>query len=302
MENKQSPKFAKKKQTMSSLFSKTEIKNYFFIFFGSAFLASGMVGFLIPNKIATGGIAGLSIVLHYLFGLPTGVILALVNVPLLLVSVKYLGKKFAFRTIITIAITAFLVDFFAEIIHFPTLSQHKLLATLYGGVAIGIGLGLIFKGDASAGAGTILAKILNTKWGVKTGDVILVLDAVVVVSAGIVFKDIELALWSLISIYVASKLIDIILTGKRHEKVVHIAANNLEELSHKITHELGITGTILKGKDLHFSADRNVIFLIVETNRLNALKNLVEEFDSNAFMVVMEASELLAPKRVIKNT
>lgn len=282
---------------MSSLFSKTEIRNYIFIFFGCAFLSLGMVGFLIPNKIATGGIAGLSIIFHHLFNLPTGLILALVNVPLLLVSVKYLGKKFAIRTIFTIGLTAVMVDFFAEFLNFPTLSNNTLLATLYGGVAVGVGLGLIFKGDASAGAGTILAKILNTKWGVKTGDVILVLDAVVVVSAGLVFNDVELALWSLISIYVASKLIDTIITGKRTEKIVHIAARDLEALSHKIAEELHINGTILKGQDLNFATDRNVIFIVVELNCLNALRTLVQQFDANAFMVVMEASELLAPSK-----
>lgn len=282
---------------MSWLLNRSEIRNFIFIVLGCIFLSLGMVGFLIPNKIATGGIAGLSIVLHHLFKMPTGFLLAIVNVPLLLVSVKYLGKKFAIRTIITIALIAILVDFFAEILKFPALSDNTLLATLYGGVAVGIGLGLIFKGDASAGAGTILAKILNQKLGIKTGNVILVLDAVVVISAGIVFQDIELALWSLISIYVASKLIDIILTGRQHEKIVHIAAKNLEELSRKIADELGINGTILKGKDLNFDFDKNVILIVVEINRLNALKNLVQEFDSNAFMVVMEASELLGPSR-----
>lgn len=282
---------------MSWLLNRSEIRNFIFIVLGCTFLSLGMVGFLIPNKIATGGIAGLSIVLHHLFKMPTGFLLAVVNVPLLLVSVKYLGKKFAIRTIITIALIAILVDFFAEILKFPALSDNTLLATLYGGVSVGIGLGLIFKGDASAGAGTILAKILNQKLGIKTGNVILVLDAVVVISAGIVFQDIELALWSLISIYVASKLIDIILTGRQHEKIVHIAAKNLEELSHKIADELGINGTILKGKDLNFDFDKNVILIVVEINRLNALKNLVQEFDSNAFMVVMEASELLGPSR-----
>lgn len=282
---------------MNSMFAKAEIRNYIFIFLGSAALSLGMVGFLIPNKIATGGIAGLSIIFHHLFDLPTGLIMALVNVPLLLVSVKYLGKKFAIRTVLTIALTAIMVDFFAEFLNFPTLSNNTLLATLYGGVAVGVGLGLIFKGDASAGAGTILAKILNAKWGLKTGDVILVLDALVVVSAGLVFKDVELALWSLISIYAASKLIDIIITGQRNEKIVHIAAHDLHGLSHKIAEELGINGTILIGQDLNFASDRNIIFIVVELNRLNALKTLVQQFDPNALMVVMEASELLTPSK-----
>lgn len=282
---------------MSWLFRKAELRNLIFILFGSAFLSLGMVGFLIPNKIATGGIAGLSIVFHYLFNLPTGFLLAIVNVPLLLVSVKYLGKKFAVRTMVAIGLIAIMVDFFAEVLKFPSLSNNTLLATLYGGVSVGIGLGLIFKGDASAGAGTILAKIVNQKMGIKTGYVILVLDAFVVVMAGLVFRDVELALWSLISIYIASKLIDMILTGRQHEKVVHIATKDLEVLSDKIAEEMYIRGTILSGKDLNLGTDKNIIMIVVEINRLNALKNLVQEFDPNAFMVVMEASELLGPRR-----
>ena len=284
---------------MSWIFRKAELRNLIFILFGSAFLSLGMVGFLIPNKIATGGIAGLSIVFHYLFHLPTGLLLAIVNVPLLLVSVKYLGKKFAVRTMVAIGLIAIMVDFFAEVLKFPSLSNNTLLATLYGGVSVGIGLGLIFKGDASAGAGTILAKIVNQKMGIKTGYVILVLDAFVVVMAGVVFRDVELALWSLISIYIASKLIDIILTGRQHEKVVHIATKDLEVLSDKIAEEMYIRGTILSGKDLNLGTDKNIIMIVVEINRLNALKNLVQEFDPNAFMVVMEASELLGPRRTI---
>lgn len=278
---------------------KSEFINYTFIFFGASFLALGMVGFLIPNKIATGGIAGLSIIFHYLFQLPTGFILAVVNIPLLLLSINYLGKKFAIRTIIAIIFIAVMVDFLTEILHFPTLSSNTLLSSLYGGVSIGLGLGFIFKGEASAGAGTIIAKILHTKAGVRTGDVLLVLDAIVVIAAGVVFKDIELALWSLISIYVASKLINIILTGNRHEKVVHISTNKETLLSEQIIKKLGIKGTIIKGSDLSLKNDKTLILIVVEINRLNTLKAIIKNTDTDAFMVVMEASEMLGSSRHI---
>lgn len=136
--------------------------------------------------------------------------MALINVPLLLVSLKYLGKQFAAKTIFCVFLIVVFVDVLAEIIHLPRLSDTLLLATLYGGVTIGIGLGLIFKGGASAGGGTILAKIIASKADIKPSSVVLLLDAIVVASAGLVFKSMELALWSLISIYVASKLIDMV--------------------------------------------------------------------------------------------
>ncbi|MBW6483709.1 MAG: YitT family protein [Vicingaceae bacterium] len=278
---------------------KSEIINYTFIFVGAFFLALGMVGFLIPNKIATGGIAGLSIIFHHLFQLPTGFILAVVNIPLLLLSINYLGKKFAIRTIIAIIFIAVMIDFLTEILHFPTLSSNTLLSSLYGGVSVGLGLGFIFKGEASAGAGTIIAKILHAKIGVRTGDVLLVLDALVVIAAGVVFKDIELALWSLISIYVASKLINMILTGNRHEKVIHISTNKETLISEQIIKKLGIKGTVIKGSDLNFENDKTIILIVVEISRLNALKSIIKEIDPDAFMVVMEASEMLGSSRHI---
>ena len=278
---------------------KAELKNYLFIIVGAIFLATGMVGFLIPNKIATGGIAGLSIILHHLFELPTGVILMLVNIPLLLLSLNYLGKKFAIRTIITIVIIALFVDLLGEIYAIAAFSDNTLLSSLYGGVFVGIGLGLIFKGESSAGAGTIIAKILNEKANIKTGDAILILDALVVVAAGVVFKDIELALWSLISIYVSAKLINLLLTGSKHQKIVHIALDNPEKIQQKITEELGITGTLMQGNDLYNSNHKNIIFIVVDNSKINVLKKMVHATDPKAFMIVMEATELLGSSRYI---
>ncbi|MBL1232082.1 MAG: YitT family protein [Flavobacteriales bacterium] len=278
---------------------KTELKNYLFIIVGAIFLATGMVGFLIPNKIATGGIAGLSIIFHHLFKLPTGVILMIVNIPLLFLSLNYLGKQFAIRTIITIVITALFIDLLGEIYAIAAFSDNTLLSSLYGGVFVGIGLGLIFKGESSAGAGTIIAKILNEKANIKTGDAILILDALVVVAAGVVFKDIELALWSLISIYVSAKLINLLLTGSKHQKIVHIALDHPEKLQQRITEELGITGTLMQGNDLYNSNHKNIIFIVVDNSKINVLKKMVHSADPKALMIVMEATELLGSSRYI---
>lgn len=275
---------------------KIEFLNYAFIVLGCFLLAFGVVGFLSPNKIATGGTAGLAIVFHYLFNIPTGVLMALINVPLLVVSVKYLGKHFAIKTIIAITFMVVFIDLLAELIKFPALSKEPLLSTLYGGVVVGSGLGFIFKGGASAGGGSILAKIITSKTSYKTGTVIMLLDAVVVVSAGIVFKSVELALWSMISIFAASKLIDLILTGRPSEKIVHISSSKqLSVLSQIINENLGVSGTIVKGNDLTLNEYKDIIFIVIEKNRLNTLKQLVFSFDSQAKMIVMEATEMLSP-------
>ncbi len=273
---------------------KTEVINYLFILLGSAVMTFGIVGFLSPNHIATGGTAGLAIVLNHVFNLSIGTWMALINIPLLLLTLKSLGKRFAIKTIVCIAAIVVLVDFFAKVIQLPALSANLMLATLYGGVTIGVGLGLIFKGGASAGGASILAKLFNEKFGIKSSTVILILDAIIVASAGFVFHSIELALWSLISIYVASKLIDTILVGAQSQKIVHISSiKNLHELSKIISDNLGISGTIIKGNDLQISEYKDIIFIMIDKNRLNELKQIVLQYDKDVKMVVMEATEIL---------
>lgn len=271
-----------------------EIINYIFILIGSFAMAFGVVAFLSPNHIATGGTAGLAIVLHNVFKLPIGVLMGLINIPLLLVGLKYLGKKFALKSIFCIASVVIFVDLFAQYFHLPVLSNNLMLATLYGGVIIGVGLGLIFKGGASAGGGTILAKIISSNSSIKTSTVVLMLDAIVVVSAGFVFQSIELGLWSLISIYVASKLIDAILVGAQGQKIVHISSTkNLTELSNLISEQIGVSGTIVKGNDLGEKEYKDIIFIMIDKTRLNTLKQLVSAYDKDVKMIVMEATEIL---------
>lgn len=273
---------------------KAELFNYSFILLGSLVMAFGVVGFLAPNHVATGGTAGLAIVLNHIINLPIGILMALVNIPLLLIGLKYLGKQFAIKTIICIGFIVLFVDALGQWIHLQSLSSNLMLATLYGGVTVGTGLGLIFKGGASAGGGTILAKIISTNTDMKTSTVILILDALVVASAGIVFKSIELALWSLISIYVGSKLIDLILVGASNQKIVHISSSkNLKELSLIISENLGISGTIIKGNDLGDTEYKDIIFIMIDKNKLSSLKQLVLQYDTNVKMIVMEATEVL---------
>ncbi len=283
---------------MSTIDIRREVFNYLYIVLGSFALAIGIVGLLEPNKIATGGTAGLAIILHILFDMPTGFMMALINIPLLFLGWKHLGRSFAFKSVICISLIVVFIDLLAEIIKFPSLSSSLILATLYGGVCVGIGLGLIFKGGGSAGGGTIMAKIITSKFYFKTSSVILALDAVVVCSAGIVFKNVELALWSMISIYIAAKMMDTVLTGKKSEKIVHISSlKNLNELSKTITETLGVTGTLVSGSDLLISEKKDVIFIVVENNRINVLKNLVYKFDPKARMILMEASEMMGDNK-----
>jgi len=280
--------------TLEAYEMKKEFFNYTYIIIGCACMAFGVVGLLSPNNIAMGGTGGLAIIFNSIFKLSIGILFALINIPLLLVSIKYLGKYFALKSTIAILLTSLLIDVLSEFVQLAPLSSEPLLATLYGGIAVGTGIGFIFKGGGSAGGGTIIARIVTTKTSLKTGTVILILDTVVVITCGIVFNSIELALWSMISIFTTTKMIDMILTGRPNERVVHISScHSLESIGLLINEKIGVSGTLVKGNNLSLTEKKDMIFVTVPANRLNALKQLINAEDTTAKMIVMDASELL---------
>ena len=270
-----------------------EIKNYSYIFFGSLFLSLGVVSLFIPNAIVTGGTSGMAILLHYLLGLPTGMMMVVVNAPLLLIGAKYLGKRFTLRTVVTIVLSAMFIDFFTEVLHVKALSHNVILASLFGGGLIGVGLGLVLSGNASAGGSTILAKIIASKTTIKASSVILFIDIIIIIAIGFIFKDVDLALWSLVSIYVGAKGIDMVLTRGPSKKVVHIVSTKIELLCEKIVENLGKDGTIIEGNGIFEKEAKRMIFLVVENQKIRLLKEIIEQNVKEAFMVVMEATELL---------
>ncbi|MCB0284695.1 MAG: YitT family protein [Calditrichaeota bacterium] len=277
-----------------------QVINYSYLVLGAFTLSFGIVGFLSPNKIVTGGTAGMAIVLHHVFSLPTGVLLALINVPLLLISIRFLGKYFAVKTVLAVVLISFFTDLLSYGFQLKPLCDHTLLATLYGGGVVGVALGLIFKAGGSAGGGTILAKMITEKYPVKTGTVVLIVDVLVVLLAGIVFRSVELALWGMISIYIASRLIDLVLTGKSTAKIVHVSSStNLSALAQMLHHELQLSGTFIRGTDLLQGEKKDVLLVVVENNRLYHLKSLISFFDQTAKVVVMEAAELHGTSPVI---
>lgn len=270
-----------------------ELRNYSYISLGALCLAFGVVVFFIPNALVTGGTSGMAILLHYLFHLPTGLLMIAVNAPLLVLGARYLGKSFTIRSIVTIVLTSLFIDFFNEFLHVEALTHDVILASLFGGASIGVGLGLVLSGNASAGGSTILAKIIASKTTIKASTVILFIDILIIVAIGLTFKNVDLALWSLVSIYVTAKSIDMFLVRGPSKKIIHIVSTKVDLVCKKIVEHLGKEGTIIQGNGIFEHEAKKVIFLIVENKKIRLLKEIVEQSDKDALIVVMEASELM---------
>ena len=270
-----------------------EVKNYSFIVLGSLFLAYGVVALFIPNALVTGGTSGMALLMHYIFDYPVGLMMIAINAPLLLLGTKFFGKHFTFRSIIAIGFTSVCIDSMRAWMHIAPLSHDVILASIFGGISVGIGLGFILSGQASAGGSTIIAKIIASKSSIKASTVMLVIDMLIVITIAFISKNVDLALWSLVSIYISAKSIDVFLTRGPSKKVVHIVSSQIEKLCETIVHHLGPYGTIVQGSGIFEHEEKRMIFLVVENSKIPRLKELIQSVDDEAFMVVMEASELL---------
>lgn len=277
---------------MQFLKSKKEWVNILKIGFGSLFLATGMALFLIPAQITTGGSPGIAILLHFFTGWSTGVLMLLINIPLLIVGAKFIGASFSVRSVFAIVLSSLLVDYLPTVFDIQ-LTDSLLLSTIYGGLLIGLGVGLILGGNASAGGSTVVARIVSRFWAVRPAQVILILDVLIIISTGILFADMELALWSMLSIYSAARVMDKVLTGIVHEKIVHIVSHDADQIGRKITALFGRDGTILSGHNLTDQENKTILFVMIGARKIPQLKSIVLEIDPKAIMVVMEASEMV---------
>lgn len=269
-----------------------ELQNLLLISLGSYLLAFGVTFFLIPVNIATGGTPGMSIILHYLTGIPTSLAMVLINIPLVLAGLKFIDFMFAARTLVAIFFTATFVDLLPKIISFPPIDS-ILLSTIYGGVCIGAGISIVMKGQASAGGTTIVAQIVARYSSFRSAQVIMFFDMIIIIAVGIVFNDMELALWSLIGIYVTTKVIDKVLTGAVAEKVVHVISNQTDRIGLAISAELGRDGTILTGENLIEQNEQKVLLAVVGARQIPKLQAIVLSRDKNAVVLVMDASEMI---------
>lgn len=278
---------------MSKIFTTNELKNNFFIVFGTILIALSVVLFFVPNNFTTGGTPGMALLISKLTGFSIGSMVIAINIPLLIWGYKYLGKKFAIKTIFTIVLSSILIDFFALTLKGFVLTHNILLASVFGGLIIGFGVGLIIKGNASAGGSTIIARIVAANSHIKPAQVILFIDVIIVLCSIYVFRDLEKALWSIMSIYVTAKAIDVVLTGTLSTKVIHIATNKAEELGEAIASNLNEQGTIINGSGLYKHEDKTLIFIVIDVKKLALLREIISQTDEDAFMIVMEASEML---------
>lgn len=267
------------------------LRQYLGIALGSLVTAVGLNMFLIPNKVAAGGVSGLATVLHYVLGFPVGVTMLALNIPLFLLSVKVLGTRFGINTLYGAAILSVAIDGTAPFT--PVLTQDLLLNSLYGGVLSGIGMGLVFRFRGTTAGTDLAAAIINKMTGISVGQALLMVDFFVILSAGIAFKSAELSLYALISLFVTTQLIDLIQEGPSSSKAFMIVTAVPDQVAQAILAELERGVTFLQGRGAYTGQMRETLLCVVSTSEVTMLKELIYNLDKSAFVIVADVHEVL---------
>jgi len=287
--------------TKEKFLSKEWFYAYSLILVGTFIMAAGFVFFISPYKLAPGGVYGIAIVIHHLTigmfdflpdGFPIGLMALSMDIPLAIIGTKILGPRFGIKTVVGFLSTAFFVDlleFFWGNKQF--VENDPLLSSIFGGVLIGVGLGLVFRSRATSGGTDIVAMIIEKKTKLPLGQLMIYVDSAVVMITFIAFKDWNIPLYSLITIFVTGKAIDIVMQGASTKKAVFIISDKYDEIRDKIITDLKRGGTFIKGEGMYHNKDKNIIYSIVTRRELEILKSHIRKIDPNAFLTVLDARE-----------
>lgn len=269
----------------------TWIRNYLGITLGAIITAAALNVFLIPNKIAAGGVSGMATVLHYLLGLPVGMTMLALNIPLFLASVRVLGTKFGVKTLYGAAILSVAIDSTAP--YTPVLTHDILLSSLYGGALAGLGLGLVFRFGGTTAGTDLAAAIINKLTRISVGQALLAVDFCVIAFAGIAFRSAELALYALISLFLTSHIVDLIQEGPTTAKAFFIMSLRSDAVAQQIMNEMDRGVTFFQGRGGYTGQSREVLFCVVSTGEVSRVKNLIQSVDPHAFVIVADTHEVL---------
>lgn len=262
---------------------------YVYIIIGAAIVAVGFNVFLLPNEVASGGVSGISTILKGVFGWEPGFVQYAFNIPLFISGVIFLGKQFGARSL---AGTLTLPLFVILTSSWEPATLNPLLGALFGGISVGVGLGIVFRGNASTGGTDLAAQIIAKYTGLTLGTSVMLIDGLIVLSAALVF-DVEKGLYALIGLFVTTKTIDIIQLGFSQSKMVYIITNKQEEIRDAIYTEINRGVTKLPAVGGYTDAEKPILLVVVYQTEFSKLKHVIKAVDPSAFVIVSDAYEVL---------
>lgn len=269
----------------------TKIKVYFILTIGTLLMAAGVSLFLLPNELSTGGFAGIATILYYLFKLPVGATMLILNIPLLILAYFKVGKKLLIRSIYGTITLSIFVDLFDKIM---PLTHDKFLGCIYGGILSGIGTAIILRYNASTGGSDLLSYVIRSfKPQYRSGTLILAIDAVIITLNVIVFRTIEVGLYSAIAIFLMGKMIDIIFEGVNFAKVLLIISPKYKEIAKVVGDKVNRGSTGLYSKGMYTDEEKMTLLCVGSRQESYTIERIAKKIDKSAFIIVLNSREVL---------
>ena len=268
---------------------KSLLYKYLMLFLGSFLAATGVEEFLVPNQVIDGGVVGISIMLNHITQIPLGVYLIVLNLPFLYLGYMQIGKTFTISTLFSVVSLAGWVTVLHPI---EKVTDDLFLAAIFGGITVGIGVGLIIRYGGSLDGTEIVAIILDKKSGFSVGEIVMFMNLFILGSAGLVFGW-DKAMYSLVAYFIAFKMIDVTIEGLDESKGVMIVSDNPDEIAEALMARLGRGVTILHGEGGYSGEPKKVLYSVITRLEIAKFKSIIYEKDENAFVTIHEVHDVL---------
>jgi len=268
---------------------KEHIKSVIMIILGAVTAAFAVENFLMPNDIFDGGVVGISMIAANFLHIKLGILTVLINIPFLLFAYKHIGHSFIFKAGFAMAVFSVAVSFWEKL---EPATEDKLLATVFGGIILGIGVGLVLRSGACLDGTEIIGIIINKKMSFSVGSVVLAINVVIYAVAGVVFG-IEAGMYSMIMYFLTSKLIDMVEVGLEQAKSVMIVTEDGKKIADEIYREFGRTVTFIRGEGLVSGTSKDILYCVVTRAEIYDLRKLINSLDVTAFTTISDVSEII---------
>ncbi len=261
----------------------------FEIIIGTLLMAMAVSQFLLPNQLSSGGFTGIATIFYYLLKLPMGLTIILLNIPLFILSWIKKGREFFFKGLIGTVLLSIFIDILDKL---PPLTNDRLLACIYGGIVMGLGTSLILRANGSTGGTDMLAYIIREfKPTYRTGNLIVMIDIVIILLNVIFFRKIEVGLYSAITIYLMGKVIDVVFEGVNFTKIIYIVSDKYIDISNKIAEHVGRGITGLHAKGMYTNDEKMMLWCVASRNEAMRIKQISKKIDPHSFIVISNARE-----------
>jgi len=269
------------------------LRSFLIITLGSAVFALGFVWCFQPNDIASGGLTGIAQIINHIFpAVPVGITVIVLNIPLFLLGLKLIGGKLLLGSLWAMFISSVIIDLLTSVFTFQPMDP--ILACIFGGLTMGLSLGLIIQQGSTTGGTDLMARLLKLKlaW-LPMGKLLLAIDLVVIVAVALVFRELYTALYGIIAMYISSLVLDGVLYGLDSAKVAYIISDHNEVICQQLVHSMDKGVTVLHGQGAYTGSDKKVLMCAFKQREIAAIKAAVKEIDPDAFLIVCNAHEVL---------